>query len=56
MRTRNLAYSVVVVGALGAGVFALTGARYGGTIEQIDFGTVKRTVDPAYDAVLLPAQ
>lgn len=55
MRTRNLVSSVVVLGALAAGVFALTAARPGGTAERIDFGIVKRAVEPAYDAVLLPA-
>ena len=55
MRSRNLVSSVIAAATLGAGVFALTAARSGAEPEVIDFGTVRRSVQPAYDARLLPA-
>ena len=55
MRSRNLVSSIVAAATLGVGVFALTAARSGGEVEVVDFGTVRRAVEPAYDALLLPA-
>ena len=55
MRSRNLVSSLAAAAALGVGIFALTAARTSDTVEVVDFGTVRRAVSPAYDAVLLPA-
>lgn len=55
MRSRNVITSLAAAATLGIGFIAITAARRGDTVEVVDFGTVRRAVTPAYDAVLLPA-
>jgi nitrite reductase (NO-forming) len=41
--------------AIGASAIAMTAARRGITVERVDFGSVRRATNPAYDARLAPA-
>jgi len=54
MRSRTLVPSVLAVVALGAGAFALTGARRTAAPEVVDFGKTVTATTPAYDARLAP--
>ena len=55
MRSPRFIPTIMALAALGAVVFTLAGARAGDTLERIDFGAVRRVVEPAYDARLEPA-
>ena len=55
MCPRNLVSSIVAAAVLGAGFFALTAARTSDAAEVIDFGTIRRAVEPADDVALLHA-
>lgn len=55
MRSSSLVSLVVGVTLLTAGGLALIAARRSATSEVVDFGKVRTTVQPAYDARLAPA-
>jgi nitrite reductase (NO-forming) len=55
MRSRKLVTSAAAAVALAGGVFALTAARGGKTVEVVDFNRTVVATQPAYDARLQPA-